>query len=220
MGHFCWFLVASLGLVRTRIATWKCSAPRRFCVWSTRCKRNMSSKHIMLKKQWIHGFYLEKCQDSKKKQCWLRGVVLRLSFSVFRWKITLWWNVVQGKIRGREKEEEGWRKRGRCRNATRFRNWLVASENYRHPYVHPKGEKISMCWLLVLRLSSPLLFFGRCWELLNEYVIFGELTLGISAPLSLWGYGSTLCTLLWSHINVTTVFDGVKGLPPPVPFGW
>ena len=45
--------------------------------------------------------------------------------------------------------------------------------------------------------------------------LWGELTLGIFAPLSLWGYGSTLCTLLWSHINVTTVFDGVKGLPPP-----
>lgn len=24
-------------------------------------------------------------------------------------------------------------------------DWLVASENYRNPYVHPKGEKISMC---------------------------------------------------------------------------
>ena len=158
----------------------------------------------------------------KKNQCWLMGVVLR--FFCFSMEDHPYGETSsQGKIRGREKEEEGWRKRGRCDDVGTppgFGLVFVASENYRNPYVHPKGEKISMCWLIVLRLSSPWWFFGRCWELLNEYVIFGELTLGIFAHLSLWGYGSTLCTLLWSHINVTRVFVGWRDCLLLVPFGW
>ena len=146
--------------------------------------------------------------------CCFRGV------SVFRWKITLWWNVVpredqrlRERGRGMKKERTMWR----CRNATRFRTGFCCFRKLQEPVCSPEKER---------RISNVL---TDCVEIVVSVIIlrkmlgtfewicylWGELTLGIFAPLSFWGYGSTLRTLLWSHINVTRVFDGVKGLPPP-----
>ena len=74
-----------------------------FGVWSSRCKRNMSSKHMF--KQMNSWILFGKIPGFKKKTV-LIWCVLFWGFSVFRWKITLWWNVVP-------REDQRLRERGR-----------------------------------------------------------------------------------------------------------
>lgn len=128
LGHFCWFLVASLGWFEhgsplenaQHLARWFCSW---FLVYDLPGVRGTCLPSICLKKDEVMDSIWKNTRIQKKKQCWLRGVVLRFVL-FFRWKITLWWSVVpredqrlRERGRGMKKERTMWR----CRNATRFR---------------------------------------------------------------------------------------------------
>lgn len=115
-------------LIRTRIPTWKCSAPRLrwFCSWflvyDLPGVRGKNVFQAYVKKQWCHGFYLEKYQIQKKTVL-IDGCCFEV-FLFFDGRSPLWWNVVpredqrpRERGRGMKKERTMWR----CRNATRFR---------------------------------------------------------------------------------------------------